>query len=118
MDKIRILNLQIPAKHGVFDFEKDKDRVFELDIEMHANLNIPINSDKLEDTIDYSKVVASTTKIFKESDHNLIESIAGKIGDGLIAKYPIQKAVIKIRKPHAPIDAVFDTVEVEVERSN
>ena len=23
MDKIRILNLQIPAKHGVFDFEKD-----------------------------------------------------------------------------------------------
>ncbi len=117
MDKIRILNLRIPAKHGVFDFEKDKDRVFELDIEMHANLNISINSDKLEDTIDYSKVVALTTKIFTESDHNLIESVAGKIGDSLIAKYPIKKATIKIRKPHAPIDAVFDTVEVEVERS-
>ena len=35
----------------------------------------------------------------------------------MLEKYPIQKVVIKIRKPHAPIHADFDTVEVEIERN-
>ena len=28
MDKISILNLKIPARHGVYDFEKDKDEEY------------------------------------------------------------------------------------------
>ena len=55
-------------------------------------------------------------KIFSENDCNLIEYVAGRICEGILEKYPIQKVVIKIRKPHAPIDADLDTVEVEIER--
>ena len=39
MDCIRIINLKIPARHGVYDFEKDKDNLFELDAELLALLN-------------------------------------------------------------------------------
>jgi len=34
----------------------------------------------------------------------------------LLADFKIQKVVIKIRKPHAPIMANLDTVEVELVR--
>ena len=43
MDKISIINLKIPARHGVYEFEKDKDGLFELDIELLSIENPPIS---------------------------------------------------------------------------
>ncbi len=117
MEKIKILNLRLHGKHGVYDFEKKKEGVFELDIYMHLNLRVALLSDDLKDSVDYSKIVELVKKIFSENDCNLIEYVAGRICKGIIEKYPIEKVVIKIRKPHAPIDADFDTVEVEIERN-
>ena len=54
MDTIRVKNLKIPARHGVYDFEKDKDGLFELDIELKLELKKPGHSDRLEDTINYN----------------------------------------------------------------
>ena len=116
MDKIKILNLRLAGKHGVYDFEKKKEGVFELDIFLYLNLRSALLSDNLKDSVDYSKVVKLVKKIFFENDCNLIEYLASKICEGILEKYPIQKVVVKIRKPHAPIDANLDTVEVEIER--
>ena len=38
MDSIRIKNLKIPARHGVYEFEKEKDGIFEIDIELYLPL--------------------------------------------------------------------------------
>ena len=105
------------AKHGVYDFEKEKEGLFEIDIYMYLDLKNAMISDDLKDSVDYSKVVDLVREIFSENDCNLIEYVAGKICKGILEKYPIQKVVIKIRKPHAPINADLDTVEVEIERN-
>ena len=104
------------GNHGVYDFEKKKEGVFELDIYLDLDLSSALLTDDLKDSVDYSKVVELVKKIFYENDCNLIEYVAGRICEGILEKYPIQKVVIKIRKPHAPIDADLDTVEVEIER--
>ena len=116
MDIIRILNLKIPAKHGVFDFEKFENKTFQLDIMIYKNLNNAKKTDKLEDTIDYSDVIAIANEVFTKTDYNLIEYAGGKICDRLFAEYSPDKVIVKVRKPHAPIEANFDTVEVEIER--
>ena len=61
MDKIRILNLKIPGRHGVYDFEKDHDQIFELDVEMHKQLSGAGESDNLEDTVNYDDALALIT---------------------------------------------------------
>ena len=116
MDIIKILNLKLSAKHGVYDFEKVKEGIFEVDIHMYLDLKNAMISDDIKDSVDYSKVVDLVRDIFSEKDCNLIEYVAGKICKRILEKYPIQKVVIKIRKPHAPINADIDTVEVEIER--
>ena len=117
MDKVRILNLKIPAKHGVYDFEKKSVGIFEIDIQMQIDLSKAMISDDLKDTVDYNDVVELTKKIFSENDYNLIEYVAGKVCENLLEKYPIKNVIVKVRKPHAPINACLDTVEVEVERT-
>ena len=116
MDCIRIINLKIPARHGVYDFEKDKDKLFELDAELFLDLTIPGKSDQLEDSVNYAEVVEFITDIFILKDRNLIESVAEDISNKLLLKYPLKRVIIKIRKPHAPIKANFDNVEVELIR--
>ena len=116
MDRISILNLKIPGRHGVYDFEKTKECIFELDIEMFLDLTKPGNSDDLIDTVDYASVTRIIIKTFNKKQHNLIESLAESICRKLLNKFPIKKIMIKIRKPHAPIKVNFDTVEVQLIR--
>ena len=116
MDKISIINLKILARHGVYDFEKDKDGLFELDIEMYTNLSKPGKSDLLIDTVNYDEAIGVVTDIFQGKDYNLIEAAAEDICKELLSKYSIEKVNVRIRKPHAPIKANLDTVEVELIR--
>ena len=117
MSILSIKNLKIPAKHGVYDFEKNKTGVFEIDIRIHLDLENAMMSDDLKDTVDYAKLVELAKRVFVKRDCNLIEYVAGKICEKIMEKYAVEKVIVKVRKPHAPINADLDTVEVEVEQS-
>ena len=116
MDTIRIKNLKIPARHGVYDFEKDQDELFELDIELKLELKKPGHSDRLEDTINYNDLVNNVTEIFTEKDYNLVEAVCEDVCESLLNTFPLDQVIVRIRKPHAPIMASLDTVEIEMMR--
>ena len=83
---------------------------------LFLDLKKPADTDNLEDTVNYDEAVSIIVAIFTEKSYNLIESVGDKICTKLLKYYPITKVKIKIRKPHAPIMANLDTVEVELER--
>jgi len=95
MDKVRILNLKIPARHGVYEFEKDKDGLFELDVEMHKMLTMAGQSDELKHTIDYDKAISIIIEKFTEKDFHLIEAAGESICEKLLSVFPIQKVIIR-----------------------
>jgi len=118
MDSIRIKNLKIPARHGVYEFEKEKEGTFELDIELYLPLFKAGESDRLEDTINYEDIISVVTKAFTEKQYALVEAAAQSVCDRLLNDFKIDKITIRVRKPHAPIDADFETVEVQLNRKN
>ena len=118
MDCIRIKSLKVEARHGVYEFERKKDGTFELDIEIYLPLEKIGKSDKLEDTIDYDNIVSIVIKAFTEKNYNLIEAAAESVCKNLLDVFKVAKVILRVRKPHAPINADFDTVEVELIREN
>ena len=118
MDCIRIKNLKVKARHGVYEFERKKDGTFELDIELYLSLEKSGQSDKLEHTIDYDNIVSIITKAFTEKNYNLIEAAAESVCEKLLGALKVAKVIVRVRKPHAPINADFDTIEVELIREN
>ena len=118
MDRIRIKNLKIPARHGVYEFEKEKDGIFEIDIELYLPLLKAGKSDRLEDTINYEDIISTVTKAFTEKQYALVEAAAQSVCDRLLNDFKIDKITIRVRKPHAPIDADFEAVEVQLNRKN
>ena len=118
MDSIRIKNLKIPARHGVYEFEKEKEGTFELDIELYLPLFKAGESDRLEDTINYEDIISVVTKAFTDKQYALVEAAAQSVCDRLLNDFKIDKITVRVRKPHAPIDADFETVEVQLNRKN
>ena len=118
MDCIRIKSLKVKARHGIYEFERKKDGTFELDIEVYLPLEKSGQSDKLEDTIDYDNIVSIATKAFAKKDYNLVEAAAESVCEKLLDALNIAKVILRVRKPHAPINAEFDTIEVELIREN
>ena len=72
--------------------------------------------DQLNETVNYDEAVRLVIDIFKRKDYNLIEAVGQSICKELLIKYPIDKVIVRIRKPHAPIMANLKTVEVELVR--
>ena len=118
MDCIRIKNLKVKARHGVYEFERKKDGTFEIDIEIYLSLEKSGQSDKLEHTVDYDNIVSIATKAFAKKDYNLVEAAAESVCEKLLDVLNVAKVILRVRKPHAPINADFNTIEVELIRKN
>ena len=118
MDCIRIKSLKVKARHGVYEFERKKDGAFELDIEIYLPLEKSGQSDNLNHTIDYDNIISIATKAFTKKNYNLVEAAAESVCGNLLTALNVSKVILKVRKPHAPINAAFDTVEVELIRRN
>ena len=116
MDTIRINDLKVLARHGVYDFEKSKDGIFEIDLELFCNLKEAGISDSLGDTLDYQEIISFTIEEFTKKRYNLVEAVAESVCRRLLVEFQIEKEVIRVRKPHAPIRADFKNVEVELTR--
>ena len=116
IDSIRINNLKVPARHGVYEFEKEKDGIFEIDLELFSSLYKSGDSDKLEDTINYQDIIDTAIEAFTLKQFSLVEAAAQSVCNSLLNEFEIDSVTIRVRKPHAPIKANFDDVEVELHR--
>ena len=118
MDKILIDKMQFMATHGCSEFEKTNAQLFEVDLELDTDLSKSMETDSINSTIDYSIIYKLVEKIIVDNTFNLIEKLASSIIDQIFEQFDINKVIITIRKPNAPIDGKFDHVGVRIEREN
>lgn len=117
MDKIIIKNLEIFAFHGVNPEEKRDGQHFLFDIEAGVDIGLPCQTDNVDDTVSYAKMVKTVRRVVQSDKNDLIERVAQRVSDVLFAEYSkIEHLKITLKKPEAPISASFDYVAVEIER--
>ena len=116
-DRILIEGLALHAYHGVMPHEAKVGQTFVLDLDLAIDLTAAARSDKVADTVSYDQVVATATDVFCAQRFRLIEAAAGKVANGILAKFSrVQAVTVTIHKPHAPIPATFRDVSVTLVR--
>lgn len=116
-DKIIIENLEIFARHGVFDEENLLGQKFLVSAELNISTRKAGISDALPLSIDYTKVCRLINSFMKENTFHLIEAAAENLALALFANFEeLQGVRITIKKPWAPIGLPIDYVAVEIER--
>ena len=114
--RIFVQGLRLHAFHGHFAHERKYGQIFEIDIDLVADLAAAAAGDDLKSTVDYGKVVATTRQVFCGEPRVLVEAAALDVGRALLEKFPrIQSAVVRVGKVAPPIAATLRAVGVEIE---
>ena len=116
LDIIKLHNAVFYAYHGALTDEQTLGGKFEVDVELHCDLTEAKETDDLKKTVNYEQVYSLMKRVVTEKKYYLIEALAHSIGQGILTAFPqVQKAVVRVRKPGAPIHGVVDTIEVHIE---
>ena len=118
MDKIFIKGLKIFAYHGANPEEKRDGQEFVLDIALGADLSRARLSDDLNDTVNYAAVRKTVQRAFTGAKYDLIERAAEAVCQAVLDEFAqVEEITLRLKKPHAPMSAVFDYVAVEITKT-
>ena len=116
-DTMFVTGLLIHAHHGVMEHETQVGQRFVIDIEMNLDLDAASRSAKLADTVSYAAVVDTAMEVFTKRNYRLIEAAGGDVADAILKTFPkVQVVKVTVRKPHAPIAAIFGDAGVAITR--
>lgn len=117
MDKIFLNNLSFYGYHGVLTEENKLGQKFFIDLELYLDLQSAGKNDDLDESVNYAVVYELVKEICEQERYQLIEALAERIADQILAEFSKIKAVlVKVKKPEAPIPGIFDNVGVEIFR--
>lgn len=116
-DRIELTGIEVYAKHGVLTSEQETAQVFRVDLSLFIDLSTAGHTDDLADTLDYSEVALEVREVVGADSHKLLETVAARVADKALSHPRVQRAVVTIHKPQAPMDLVFADVAVTIERS-
>src|SRR5262249_57186124 len=76
MGTIVIAGLRELGVHGVLPEEQTRPQPFEVDVELHVDLEKAGESDALDDTVDYSAVAEAVSRVVASERYQLLERLA------------------------------------------
>ena len=116
-DQIQLRGLRAVGLCGALPEERERAQPFEVDLDVEADLSVAGASDDLSDTIDYGGLCASMQAIFDDERFVLIERLATRISEVVLAE-PLATAVtVTLRKLRPPVPQQLDVSAVRIRRT-
>jgi len=113
LDKVIIEDLCIDTIIGVNEWEQSVKQKLLITVELSCDVKTAAANDQLRDTIDYAGI-ANRMLAFSSTHHfQLIETLAERLAQLLLAEYPIQRVKIYLRKPSAIAQAASAGIQIE-----
>lgn len=116
-DRITLSGLKVRGHHGVFEHEKRDGQDFVVDVVVWIDLDAAAASDDLSDTLDYGELAERAAEIVGGKPCDLIETVATRLADDVMADERVHATEVTIHKPSAPIPLQFADVSVTIRRS-
>lgn len=118
-DTIRLTGLSARGYHGVLPVERQEGQVFVVDLVLglaEPGVRQAAASDDLAQTVDYSALAGTVVRVVEGEPVNLIETLACRIADVVLAEDRVAVVEVTVHKPQAPLEVAFDDVAVTVRR--
>lgn len=113
---VELMGLELHGYHGVNEEERrDGQRfLFDLWLEVPARA---AETDRIEDAVDYREVVAVVRDVSDGRAYSLLEALAAAVAEAVLARFPVEHARVRVRKPDVGLDAPVEHSAVTVDRS-
>jgi dihydroneopterin aldolase len=112
---IELAGLELPGFHGATVEERRDGQRFLFDLELTVDAHAT-ETDDLDDTVDYRDVVAAVREVSDARAYTLLEALAAATAETLLARFPVERVRVRVRKPDVRLDAPVEHTAVTVER--
>ncbi|MBD5769710.1 dihydroneopterin aldolase [Marinomonas colpomeniae] len=100
-DLVFIEGLKARAVIGVYDWEKQIQQDLVFDLEMAHDNRVPAATDDLSKTLDYEAISNFILAFCEKRQFELIETLAERLVEELIAAFTLSAVTLVLRKPGA-----------------
>ena len=113
---IEVNGIELHGRHGVLESERVDGQRFLVDLELELADERAAAGDRIEDAVDYRDVLAVVIEIVEGRRFDLLETLATTIADTLLARFPLVRVRVRVRKPDVVLDRPVEHAAVVVER--
>ena len=117
-DEITLTGVRAFGHHGVYPQERADGQEFVVDATLHVNTRRAAETDDVADTIHYGEAAERIAQIVSGEPVNLLERLAARIADDLLARPGVYLVAVTVHKPQAPITVPFTDVSVTIRRAS
>ena len=117
MGTVRLQRMIFYGFHGVSRAVRETGRRYEVDCELKFDFGKAGISDDLNDTINYTRVYDTIEQVLTSDHVQLLETLATRIVNGILANFQIDEVSVRVRKMIPPIPGNLDYIEVELSGS-
>lgn len=114
---VELEGLELHAHHGVTDEERREGQRFLFDLRLDVSDDAAAASDRIEDAVDYREVVAVVQDVSDGQRFDLLEALAASVVDALLARFPVHRVRVRVRKPDVRLDVPVAWSAASVERA-
>ncbi len=114
---VRLSGLECFGYHGVFPEERENGQRFIVDLEMTLIETTAAETDHLADTVDYEAIAEAVAAILEGPPVNLLEHLAARIADRLMAEPRLHDVVVTVRKPEVRLSRPVTETAVTLRRA-
>ena len=116
-DRIILEGMRFYGFHGVNPEERVLGQEYLVDLTVELDLGRAGRTDRLEDTISYSRIYRAVKDVMEGDSRNLLEAAAQAIADRVLSEFPVESVGVRVMKPHPPIrGSVIESATVEIFR--
>lgn len=113
---IKIKNLKLKTIIGVYDWEQNIDRDITINAQITTDCNQSLQSDDLNDAIDYDEIVTKIKNVIAAKRYNLVEKMIQDVMDEIMSDSRLKKCILEIEKVGAVAD--LESFSVTIEQDN
>jgi len=116
MDRIELRGMSFTGRHGVRDAERASVQEFRVDVEVEADLAEAGRTDRLADTVDYTKVRTAAREVIEGPPQQLLETLAGAIAERILRLPRVAAVSVRVAKRPASMQPI-DAAAVHIKRT-
>jgi len=116
MDRLRLLAIECRSRIGATREERAQAQTIRVDLDLYLDLEAAGNSDAINLTVDYAKVVDRVRAIAAERAYRLVEALARTLCRRLLQDYPIDRVQVTVRKQPEQLKGRLREVAVTMTR--
>ncbi len=112
--RIELQGLELYGFHGALEEERRDGQRFLFDVELEvgeAGAN-----DELADAVDYRDVVTCVREVSDGRAFHLLEALATTLADELLARFPVERVSVRVRKPQVVLEVPVEFAAVRATR--